>query len=206
MAQPADANPAPASAELQPPDTELVRRAQQDDLAAYDELVRRHHSRIYGTIYHMTSNHEDASDLAQDTFVQGFKSLKNFKGESSYFTWIYRVAVNLTLNFLKRRSNRKPHFSLNDIETNPELELELNEFVSDQTPRRAVALTELHEKLNAALQQLSENHRLVVTLHDIQGLPHDEIAKITGCNVATVRSRLFYARQMLQGLLSDYLK
>lgn len=78
--------------------------------------------------------------------------------------------------------------------------------IGDQTPRRAAALAELQEKLNGALLKLSEKHRLVVTMHDIQGLSYDEIAQILGCNVATVRTRLFYARQLLQGLLADYLK
>jgi RNA polymerase sigma-70 factor (ECF subfamily) len=78
--------------------------------------------------------------------------------------------------------------------------------ISDKTPRRDLNLTELQEKLNAALLKLSEDHRLVVTLHDIQGLSHEQISKIMDCNVGTVRSRLFYARQQLQGFLSDYLK
>ena len=78
--------------------------------------------------------------------------------------------------------------------------------VSDKTPRREAGLTELQEQLNAAMQKLSPVHRLVVTLHDVQGLPHEEIATIMDCNIGTVRSRLFYARQQLQALLSDYLK
>jgi RNA polymerase sigma factor (sigma-70 family) len=78
--------------------------------------------------------------------------------------------------------------------------------ISDKTPRREAGLSELQEKLNEAMQKLSESHRLVVTLHDVQGLSHEEIAKIMGCNIGTVRSRLFYARQQLQGFLSDYLK
>jgi RNA polymerase sigma-70 factor (ECF subfamily) len=78
--------------------------------------------------------------------------------------------------------------------------------ISEQTPRRAAGLTELQEKLNAALLKLSEHHRLVVVLHDVQGLSHEEIAKVMECNVGTVRSRLFYARQQMQGFLADYLK
>jgi len=88
------------------------------------------------------------------------------------------------------------------VEHNPELV----SLISDKTPRRAANLNELQEKLNIALQQLSETHRLVVTLHDVQGLSHEEIGQIMECNVGTVRSRLFYARQQLQALLADYLK
>ena len=96
--------------------------------------------------------------------------------------------------------------SLNDLDFNVENNPDLVALISDKTPRRDAGLTELQEKLNEAMQTLSETHRLVVTLHDVQGLSHEEIAKIMDCNVGTVRSRLFYARQQLQGQLVDYLK
>ncbi len=153
----------------------------------------------------MTSNHEDANDLAQETFIKAFQALKSFKGGSSFYTWIYRIAVNKTINFLKQRKNRS-HMSLNDLDFNAEHDPDLVALVSDKTPRREASLAELQEKLNEAMQKLSEPHRLVVTLHDVQGLAHDEIADIMDCNIGTVRSRLFYARQQLQAYLSDYLK
>ncbi len=184
---------------------ELVRRARRGDLQAYDDLVRRYQERIYATIYHMTSNHEDANDLAQDTFIKAYQALKSFKGGSSFYTWVYRIAVNKTINFLKQRKNRT-HMSLNDLDFNAEHDPDMLALVSDKTPRREANLNELQEKLNEALQKLSEPHRLVVTLHDVQGLAHDEVAEIMECNIGTVRSRLFYARQQLQGYLADYLK
>jgi len=186
-------------------DQVLVKRAQGGDSAAFDELVRRYQERIYATVYHMTSNHEDANDLAQDAFVKAYRALGSFKGDSSFFTWLYRIAVNKTINFLKQRKNRN-HLSLNDLDFNAEHDPDLIALVSDKTPRREVGLVELSEKLNAAMQKLSDDHRLVVTLHDVQGLPHEEISKIMNCNIGTVRSRLFYARQQLQAYLSDYLK
>ncbi len=188
-----------------PPDADLVLAAQGGDMAAYDQLIQRYQKRIYGTIYHMTANHEDADDLAQETFIKGFAALKSFKGESSFYTWIYRIAVNKTINFLKSRRN-KYSLSLNDLDFNAENDPDLVEFVSDKTPRRDAALSELQEKLNKAMMKLSEDHRMVVTLHDVQGFAHDEIAKIMNCNVGTVRSRLFYARQQLQAHLADYLQ
>jgi RNA polymerase sigma factor RpoE len=194
-----------AAATAAPDDTDLVRRAQRDDLRAYDELIRRYQERIYGTIYNMTSNHEDANDLAQETFIKAHRALKSFKGDSSFFTWLYRIAVNKTINFLKQRKNRAA-MSLNDLDFNAENDPDLVALVSHKTPQRDAGLSELQEKLNEAMQKLSEPHRLVVTLHDVQGLPHDEIAKIMDCNVGTVRSRLFYARQQLQAYLTDYLK
>ena len=86
-----------------------MQRAKGDDVAAYDELVRRYQARIYATVYHMTSNHEDANDLVQDTFIKAYRALKTFKGDSSFYTWVYRIAVNKTINFLKQRKNRAAH-------------------------------------------------------------------------------------------------
>jgi len=186
-------------------DITLVRRAQREDTRAYDVLVRRYQERIYATVYHMTSNHDDANDLAQETFIKAFRALKSFKGDSSFYTWIYRIAVNKTINFLKQRKNRV-QISLNDVDFNAENDPDLVALTSERTPRRDLNLAELQEKLNAAMQKLSEHHRMVVTLHDVQGLSHEEIGKIMDCNVGTVRSRLFYARQQLQAYLSDYLK
>src|SRR5437868_6938045 len=100
-------------------DRTLVQRAQVGDYSAFDNLIRRYQERIYATIYHMTSNHEDANDLTQETFIKAYKALKNFKGDSSFFTWVYRIAVNKTINFLKQRKNRT-HLSLNDLDFNAE--------------------------------------------------------------------------------------
>jgi RNA polymerase sigma factor (sigma-70 family) len=182
----------------------LVTRAQAGDISAYDDLVRRYQERIYATIYHMTSNHEDANDLAQDTFIKAYRALQSFKGDSSFFTWVYRIAVNKTINFLKQRKKRT-QMSLNDLDFNAEHDPDLVALVSEKNPRRDLNLAELQQKLNEAMQKLSDVHRLVVTLHDVQGLAHDEISKILDCNTGTVRSRLFYARQQLQAYLSDYL-
>src|SRR5450755_310739 len=203
MAEPATiTDPEPAAP---PVEMDLVRQAQSGDLAAYDELVKRYQERIYATVYHMTSNHEDANDLAQDSFIKAFQALKSFKGGSSFYTWLYRIAVNKTINFLKQRKNRV-HMSLNDLDFNTENNPDLVALISEKTPRRDAGLNELQEKLNAALLKLSEPHRVVVVLHDVQGQSHEEIAEIMECNIGTVRSRLFYARQQLQSLLADYLK
>jgi len=188
-----------------PDDLTLVKRAQSGDAPAYDQLMRKYQERVYATVYNMTSNHEDANDLTQETFIKAYQALKSFKGDSSFYTWIYRIAVNKTINFLKQRKNRI-HMSLNDMDFNAEHDPDLVQLISDKTPRRAANLAELQEKLNEALQKLSDTHRLVVTLHDVQGMSHEEIGKIMECNVGTVRSRLFYARQQMQGFLADYLK
>jgi len=204
LAPPSDAAPFIELAET--PESELIQNSREGNLSAFDELVRRHQSRIYATVYHMTSNREDADDLTQETFLKAYKALKSFKGDSSFYTWVYRIAVNKTINFIKQRRRKSAQMSLNDMDMSGEGRSQLLEFISDHTPRRDIRLSELQTKLNEALQKLSEVHRLVVTLHDIQGMPHEEIGKIMECNTGTVRSRLFYARQQVQAHLSDYLK
>ena len=202
---PASAPAAEREIDLQHEDDEvLVRRTQRGDSAAFDVLVERYKERLYATVYHMTANHEDANDLVQDTFIKAFKSLNSFRGQSSFYTWVYRIAVNRTINFLKRRKNRN-QYSLDDLDSSIQTDPDLVEMMSHVTPRREVVLIELHERLNEALQKLSEPHRAVVTMHDIQAMTHADIAKVIRCSEGTVRSRLFYARQQLQGLLSDYL-
>jgi RNA polymerase sigma factor RpoE len=200
----APGDPAPEAA-APPDEQELVARARKGDLGAYDGLVRLYQERIYSTIYHMTSNHEDANDLAQEAFIKAYQALRTFKGGSSFYTWVYRIAVNKTINFLKQRRSRA-QMSLNDLDANAEHDPDLVALISEKTPRREAGLAELQEKLNAAMQRLSEPHRLAVTLHDVQGMSHEEIAKVMDCNIGTVRSRLFYARQQLQAFLADYLK
>jgi RNA polymerase sigma-70 factor (ECF subfamily) len=198
--------PAPAS---EPPggleEGVLVQRATAGDLDAFDELIRRYQVRIYTTVYNMTGNHEDANDLVQEAFIRAYNALGSFKGDSSFYTWVYRIAVNKTLNFLKSRKTRSA-MSLNDLDLNAENHPDLVAFISDKTPRRDADLSELQEKLNEALLKLSDTHRMVVVLHDVQGVSHEEIARIMDCNIGTVRSRLFYARQQLQSLLASYLK
>ena len=182
-----------------------VRRAQQGDLQAYDELVKAYQERIYATLYHMTGNHEDANDLAQESFIKAYQALKSFKGGSSFYTWLYRIAINKTINFLNQRKG-KYHMSLNDLDFQTEQHPDLVALISDQTPLRNAGLNELQKKLNEALLKLSEPHRTVVVLHDVQGMAHEEIAEILKCNIGTVRSRLFYARQQLQNSLAKYLQ
>jgi len=203
--RPTAPSPAGQTADLTHEEDEaLVARVQRGEVKAFDVLVERYKQRLYATVYHMTSNHEDANDLVQDAFIKAYRSLHSFKGQSSFYTWVYRIAVNRTINFLKRRKDRG-HFSLNDVDANIETDPDYVELMSHVTPRREAGLSELQEKLNEAVQKLSEEHRVVVIMHDVQGMTHADIAKVMHCSEGTVRSRLFYARQQLQGLLGDYL-
>jgi RNA polymerase sigma-70 factor (ECF subfamily) len=188
-----------------PPDDELVLKAQQGDVHAFDVLVERYHGKIYGLTYNMTSNREDAEDLTQEVFVKAFEALPRFRGKSSFYTWLYRIAVNKTINYRKKR-NRKRALSLDQFDQEIKLDGAYHDLTTKGSPLRNMSLTELQIKLNEALQNLSEKHRTVVVMHDMQGIPHDEIAKVVGASVGTVRSRLFYARRQMQAELSEFMK
>ena len=152
-------------------DADLVERAQNGDTAAFDELVIKHSPKLYGLVYHMTSNHEDTNDVLQDVFAKAYRSLKRFRGNSAFYTWIYSIAVNMTLNFLKKR-NRQRKFSLDDIDSNIHNDKDFIELTAGTTPDQEANLSELQQRLNEAMMQLSEDHRAVVTMFDIQGMPH----------------------------------
>ena len=184
----------------------LVSRVQHGDIAAFDSIMLLYRERLYSVIYNMTFNHEYAADLTQESFVKAFWSLKKFKGKSSFFTWLYRIGVNLTLSHLQRKKTRK-FFSFEQISEEYGSSKEFEKLSSsDSSSVRKTLLNELHQKLNEALLQLSDKHRTIVVLFEIDGLSHKEISKIMKCTEGTVRSRLHYAKLQLQSLLTDYLK
>ncbi len=186
-------------------DRELVHRAQEGDTAAFDDLVVKFSPRLYGMIYHMTSNKEDTHDLLQDVFAKAYRSLKRFRGKSTFYTWIYAIATNMTLNFLKKRKRRST-WSLDDLDSGIQNDAAMVDIGHASNPRRQSDVNELQKKLNEAMQTLSEDHRAVVTMFDIQGIPHAEISKILRVSEGTIRSRLFYAHQQLQGHLTDFIR
>ncbi len=187
-------------------DSVLVERAQEGDTKAFDELVRRYTPRLYALVYNMTSNREDTADLLQDIFAKAYRSLRRFMGKSSFYTWIYAIGVNMTLNFLKKRG-RYYKVSLDDVDTGIENDPEfIKVTTSNNGTLRDVNIHELQKRLNEAMMKLSEDHRTVVTLYDIQGLQHSEISKILNVSEGTVRSRLFYAHRQLQSYLEDFVK
>jgi RNA polymerase sigma-70 factor (ECF subfamily) len=155
----------------------------------------------------MTSNHEDTNDLMQDVFAKAYRSIAGFRGKSSFYTWIHTISVNMTINFIKKR-NRRRTMSLDDIDSGVQNDKEFIEVTASVTnsPSREANLRELQKRLNDAMQKLSVEHRTVVTMFDIQGMPHAEIAKILGISEGTVRSRLFYAHRQLQNFLEDFHK
>ncbi len=195
---------APSDDESRRQDDDLVARTQGGDAAAFDELILKYSPRLYGLVYNMTSNHDDTHDMLQEVWSKAFRSINSFRGKSSFYTWIHSIAVNMTINFLKKRA-RRTHQSLDDIDSGVHQDKDFVELSAASTPVREANLNELQKRLNEAMQRLSEDHRTVVTMFDIQGMPHADIAKILGVSEGTVRSRLFYAHRQLQNFLSEFL-
>lgn len=187
------------------PDEEFVARTKAGDVEAFDELIRRYTPRLRGLIYNMTSNNEDTNDLLQEVFSKAFRSIKGFQGKSSFYTWMHSIAVNMTINFLKKRGRRQG-MSLDDVDSGIQNDRDFLEATEGSDPRREANLAELQQRLNEAMMRLSHDHRAVVTMFDIQGMPHAEIAKIMGISEGTVRSRLFYAHRQLQNFLEEFIK
>lgn len=187
------------------PDQNLVERSQNGETRAFDDLVRKYTPKLYGLVYNMTSNREDTADLLQDVFAKAYRSLKRFQGKSTFYTWIYSISVNMTLNYLKKRG-RYTKLSLDDVDAGIQNDPDFIEITSGGNPLRDVNINELQKRLNESMMKLSEDHRTVVTLYDIQGLQHSEISKILGVSEGTVRSRLFYAHRQLQNFLEEFRK
>jgi len=186
-------------------DQQLVARTQEGDASAFDQLVVKYTPRLYGLVYNMTSNHEDTNDLLQDIFSKAYKAIRGFRGKSSFYTWIHSIAVNMTLNFLKKRG-RRFQLSLDDVDASIQNDKEFLEATASTSPVREADLSELQKRLNEAMMKLSDEHRAVVTMFHIQGMPHAEISKILRVSEGTVRSRLFYANRQLQNYLDEFRK
>jgi RNA polymerase sigma-70 factor (ECF subfamily) len=189
----------------EPSDEQLVARTQAGDARAFDALVVRFSPRLYGLIYNMTASHEDTNDLLQEVFAKAYRSIKGFQGKSSFYTWMHTIAVNMTINFLKKRNRRKT-MSLDDVDNGILNDPDFIAATSNGDPSHSANLGELQKKLNESMLKLSHEHRAVVTMFDIQGMPHAEIAKILKISEGTVRSRLFYAHKQLQNHLQEFIK
>lgn len=182
----------------------LIARCQQGDTAAFGSLIRHYQQKVFAAIYNVIRNEEDAWDLAQETFVRAWRNINRFRGQSSFFTWIYRIAMNVTIDRLRRKKVEGA------VEFDDTIGMgESIEPSSSTTPHTAPSpLQDLqnHEiagQIEAALNKLSPEHRMVIILRELEGLSYEEIAAATDCSLGTVMSRLFYARKKLQTLLHD---
>ena len=185
-------------------DWAIVQRVQNGEVSAFNQLVQKYRQPLFSTIYNMTGNREDATDIAQEVFIKAFQSIKRFRGQASFYTWLYRIAVNSSITFIKRvKKQRFINYETID-ETLVSSEI-LEYFTAKIKTEKGALLKELQEKLNEALQKLSPKHRIVVILHEVEGMSHKEIADITKTSEGTVRSRLHYAKKMLQAFLQEYI-
>jgi len=186
-------------------DVHLVEMVKEGHANAFNTLVNRYRERVFNVVYNMTSNREDASDITQEVFVKAFQNIHRFRQKSTFFTWLYRIAVNTAISFIKKARNRQ-YFSLENLEEEG-VSGKLAEILSSKKhSRRSLMMRELQEKLNEALQKLSVKHRTTIVLYEIEGLSHKEIGNILKCSEGTVRSRLHYAKNELQNYLQDYLR
>ena len=192
------------AAEADVPELELVRQAQAGDTEAFDQLVSRFRTRVFGMIYNMVHNEQDAWDLAQDSFLKAWKSIARFRGQSSFYTWMYRIVMNVTIDALRKKQVKGSGAEFND-----EVQLKEIEPASrtvphgDALPHERMEHKEIRGRIDAAIAQLSPEHRAVILMKEIEDMQYHEIAESLGCSIGTVMSRLFYARKKLQNLLRD---
>jgi RNA polymerase sigma-70 factor, ECF subfamily len=180
-------------------DWELVQKCQSGEMGAFQELVSRYHQKVYTVIFGMLRNRDDAMEVAQEAFFRAYRKIKSFEGGSSFYTWLYRIAINLVID-AQRRQKRNPL----DFRENMDSVLEeQNEVARD--PFSDVLDKELRDRLVKAINDLTPEHKAVIVLRTLEGLSYKDIGEMLGCSEGTVMSRLHYARKKLQEKLSAFL-
>jgi len=186
-------------------DQQLVERVQRGDMAAFDLLVRKYQHRILAVINRYLNDFAEAQDVAQETFLRAYRALGNFRGDSAFYTWVYKIAVNTAKNHLvaQGRRTRTDSFAVDDaMHFNGESQLK-----DRATPENELLRQEIERNVTAAVDELPEELRTAITLREVDGLSYEEIAEVMSCPIGTVRSRIFRAREAIdrriRPLLSD---
>ncbi len=186
-------------------DSKLVRDFKNGDIEAYNTIVKKYGSRLYAVIYRMTREHKITDDLLQETFIKVYYSIGTFKDGYPFYPWVYRISVNLTLNYLKKH-NKEPKISIEGEELQVDSDSSLSAIpVDESNPEKAFVSHELFDHVNNAMQKLSPPMRAVFALRIFDGRTYSEIAQILQCNLGTVMSRLNRAREKMKQLLAEYL-
>lgn len=187
-----------------PSDEELVEKIRQGDRTAFRTLVEKYQRRIYAVAYGLLGNREDALDAVQEAFIKAYRSLEGFKGKSSFYTWLYRIAANTAIDLGKKGSRREEVEFREEIEANEE-KGNYPIAPTSKDPASELMKKELGALIEDAIQKLPPEQRTAIVLREIEGLSYREIAKVMRCSQGTVMSRLHYGRKKLQELLGPHL-
>jgi RNA polymerase sigma-70 factor (ECF subfamily) len=175
-------------------DWQLVQRCQRGQISAFQELVSRHYQKVFLVVLGIVNQREDAMDLTQETFFRAYRKIDGFKGDSSFYTWVYRIGVNLAIDFQRQRKRIPTELKDSGEEFDESME---NPERPGSDPGREVQRKQVEQRLLAAIEDLTPDHKAVIVLRAIEGLSYKEISRVLGCSEGTVMSRLHYARKKL---------
>ncbi|MCK4707250.1 MAG: RNA polymerase sigma factor RpoE [Gammaproteobacteria bacterium] len=185
-------------------DSELVKRVQQGDKAAFDILVLKYQQKVVNLVSRFVSDQSECYDVAQETFIKAYRALGNFRGDSQFYTWLYRIAANTAKNHLASRSRKTPKYSV-DVEDAEHFTGE-NGLKDNTTPENLLLTEEIKQTVYAAIDKLPEDLKSAITLRELEGLSYEEIADVMDCPIGTVRSRIFRARDAIDKELRPLLE
>jgi RNA polymerase sigma-70 factor (ECF subfamily) len=200
--EPRDAESRPASG-VEQSDLELVRRVQRGERGAFDLLVLRYQHKVVKLVARLLRDPTEAEDVAQEAFVKAYRALASFRGDSAFYTWLYRIAVNTARNSMASRQRRPLDYEADLSET--EQSAVASRMSHSETPEATVLSDEIHATVNRAVSELPEDLRTAIILREIEGLSYEEIAAAMDCPVGTVRSRIFRAREAIDRNLKPLL-
>jgi len=184
-------------------DAELLQAVLEGDATAYRGLVEKYQGRVYAMVYGMIRNREDARDITQEALVKAYKNLKSFRLESSFYTWLYRIAMNLAIDFTRKRK-RQGTTSFDEAVASRDGDGGISELHHGDSPSKKLERKEVYKQIMDALEKLPADQKQVILLRELEGLSYREISDVMGIPEGTVMSRLFYARKKLQKLLAHH--